>query len=117
MAQSLKFVRNYSRFLQVSSGDENFDQFVNRNLPFQVLYQSFVSRSFCQTQKGYREIGFREIQDMYASMYYFTGMGAGGLVKSLLKEWTSMVFGLGYAYHNFFWAAKSRVNGPMMHYG
>ncbi|MEK5463855.1 hypothetical protein MKY64_02515 [Paenibacillus sp. FSL R7-0210] len=106
LAQSLKFVRNYSRFLQVSSGDADFDQFVNRNLPFQVLYQSFVSRSFCQTQKGYREIGFREIQDMYASMYYFVGMGRGGLVKSLLKEWTSMVFELGYAYHNFFWAGK-----------
>lgn len=106
LAESLKFVRDYAKFLQVSSGDADFDLFVNRNLPFQVLYQSFVSRSFCQTQKGYREIGFREIQDLYASMYYFVGMGRSGLVKSLLKEWTGMVFELGYAYHNFFWAGK-----------
>ncbi|WP_379161031.1 GH36-type glycosyl hydrolase domain-containing protein [Paenibacillus sp. sgz5001063] len=106
LAESTGFVREYGRFLQVSSGDEKFDVFVNRNLPFQVLYQTFVSRSFCQTQKGYREIGFREIQDLYASMYYFIGMGKSGLVKSLLKEWTSMVFELGYAYHNFFWVGK-----------
>lgn len=106
LAESSGFVREYGKFLQVSSGDENFDVFVNRNLPFQVLYQTFVSRSFCQTQKGYREIGFREIQDLYASMYYFVGMGRSGLVKSLLKEWTGMVFELGYAYHNFFWAGK-----------
>ncbi|MFD1904710.1 GH36-type glycosyl hydrolase domain-containing protein [Paenibacillus rhizoplanae] len=35
-----------------------------------------------------------------------SGWAGGGLVKSLLKEWTSMVFELGYAYHNFFWAGK-----------
>ncbi|CQR57664.1 cellobiose phosphorylase [Paenibacillus riograndensis SBR5] len=106
LAESSGFVRDYGKFLQVFTGDENFDVFVNRNLPFQVFYQTFVSRSFCQTQKGYREIGFREIQDLYASMYYFTGMGQSALVKSLLKEWTGMVFELGYAYHNFFWAGK-----------
>lgn len=106
LAESSSFVRDYGKFLQVFSGDENFDVFVNRNLPFQVLYQTFVSRSFCQTQKGYREIGFREIQDLYASMYYFVGMGRSALVKSLLKEWTGMVFELGYAYHNFFWVGK-----------
>lgn len=106
LAESSGFVREYGKFLQVASGDGNFDVFVNRNLPFQVLYQTFVSRSFCQTQKGYREIGFREIQDLYASMYYFVGMGRSGLVKSLLKEWTGMVFELGYAYHNFFWVGK-----------
>ncbi|WP_375103739.1 GH36-type glycosyl hydrolase domain-containing protein [Paenibacillus sp. RS8] len=106
LAESHGFVQDYAKFLQVSSSDASFDLFVNRNLPFQVLYQSFVSRSFCQTQKGYREIGFREIQDLYASMYYFVGMGRSGLVKSLLKEWTGMVFELGYAYHNFFWVGK-----------
>lgn len=106
LAESSGFVQDYGNFLQISSSAPNFDAFVNRNLPFQVLYQTFVSRSFCQTQKGYREIGFREIQDLYASMYYFVGMGRSGLVKSLLKEWTGMVFELGYAYHNFFWAGK-----------
>ncbi|WP_191089469.1 GH36-type glycosyl hydrolase domain-containing protein [Paenibacillus spiritus] len=100
------FVREYGQFLQLASGSEPLDAYVNRNLPFQVLYQTFVSRSFCQTQKGYREIGFREIQDLYASMYYFVGMGRRDLVRSLLKEWTGMVFEFGYAYHNFFWVGK-----------
>lgn len=100
------FVKEYSRYLQVDTRNEGFNTYINRNLPFQVLYQSFVSRSFCQTQKGYREIGFREIQDLYASMYYFTGMGQGDLVRQLLKEWTSMVFEFGFAYHNFFWVGK-----------
>lgn len=104
--QNRKFVRDYSGFLQVKTRNEAFNTYVNRNLPFQVLYQTFVSRSFCQTQKGYREIGFREIQDLYASMYYFTGMGKGDLVRQLLKEWAGMVFEFGYAYHNFFWAGK-----------
>jgi len=71
-----------------------------------VLYQTFVSRSFGQTQKGYREIGFREIQDIFASMYYFVAMGLADFVKQLLKEWCSMVFEFGYAYHNFFWEGK-----------
>ncbi|MCL6605161.1 MAG: hypothetical protein K6T94_20045 [Paenibacillus sp.] len=106
LEQNIEFVHKYSNYLQVNTQNENFNTYVNRNLPFQVLYQSFVSRSFCQTQKGYREIGFREIQDLYASMYYFTGMGQGELVKQLLKEWTSMVFEFGFAYHNFFWTGK-----------
>ncbi|MDQ0192003.1 GH36-type glycosyl hydrolase domain-containing protein [Paenibacillus wynnii] len=106
LTQNQEFVRKYSNYLQVNTQNEAFNTYVNRNLPFQVLYQSFVSRSFCQTQKGYREIGFREIQDLYASMYYFTGMGQGELVKQLLKEWTSMVFEFGFAYHNFFWTGK-----------
>ncbi|GEM_PF-116239 len=100
------FLSNYSSFVNINSGDALMDSYVNRNLPFQVLYQTFVSRSFCQTQKGYREIGFREIQDLFASMYYFIGMGQQSLVKDLLREWTSMVFEFGYAYHNFFWKGK-----------
>ncbi|WP_151736764.1 GH36-type glycosyl hydrolase domain-containing protein [Paenibacillus tengchongensis] len=104
--EARRFVRDYGQFLQIESGSQELDVYVNRNLPFQVLYQSFVSRSFCQTQKGYREIGFREIQDLYASMYYFVGMGRSGLVRSLLMEWTGMVFEFGYAFHNFFWVGK-----------
>ncbi|ASA23664.1 GH36-type glycosyl hydrolase domain-containing protein [Paenibacillus donghaensis] len=106
LEQSQAFVREYSGFLQIHSENEDFNTYVNRNLPFQVLYQSFVSRSFCQTQKGYREIGFREIQDLYASMYYFVGMGQGELVRQLLKEWTANVFEFGFANHNFFWVGK-----------
>lgn len=101
-----EFIDRYRNYLQVMSGDKQFDTYVNKNLPFQVLYQTFVSRSFDQTQKGYREIGFREIQDIYASMYYFIGMGKKELAKNLIKEWAEKVFEFGYAYHNFFWVGK-----------
>ena len=52
----------YSSFLKVNSGNITYDAYVNNNLPFQVMYQTYVSRAFAQTQKGYREIGFREIE-------------------------------------------------------
>lgn len=104
--KQMKFLDEYSSFIQLRSSNEMLNTYFNRNLPFQVLYQTFVSRSFCQTQKGYREIGFREIQDIFASMYYFVAMGLADFVKQLLKEWCSMVFELGYAYHNFFWEGK-----------
>lgn len=104
--KNISFINEYSSYLKVISGDDDFDTYVNKNLPFQVLYQTFVSRSFDQTQKGYREIGFREIQDIYASMYYFVGMGKKDLAKNLIKEWAEKVFDFGYAYHNFFWIGK-----------
>jgi cellobiose phosphorylase len=102
----ISFIRRYSELLQLHSEDQMFNTYVNKNLPFQVFYQTFVSRSFCQTQKGYREIGFREIQDLYASMYYFLAMGMERFVKDMLKEWASKVFEFGYAYHNFYWEGK-----------
>ena len=102
----MKFLNDYSSFMQLKSSNETMNTYFNRNLPFQVLYQTFVSRSFCQTQKGYRELGFREIQDIFASMYYFAAMGMTDFVKQLIKEWCSMVFEFGYAYHNFFWEGK-----------
>ncbi len=104
--ENREFYKNYSSFFNVQSSEKDFNIYFNKNLPFQIFYQTFVSRSFCQTQKGYREIGFREIQDLYASMYYFVAMGKKELVKKLLKEWASKVFELGYAYHNFFWVGK-----------
>ncbi len=97
---------NYKDYLQVETKDDNFDTYVNNNLPFQVLYQTFVSRSFDQTQKGYREIGFREIQDIFASMYYFISSGKKDFIKDLIKEWANKVFEFGYCYHNFFWNGK-----------
>lgn len=97
---------NYRFYLQLSSDREQYNTYVNYNLPFQVLYQTFVSRSFDLTQKGYREIGFREIQDIYASMYYFMAMGEVEYTKSLLREWIEKVFEYGYCYHNFFWKGK-----------
>ena len=62
------FWNRYPSYLTAETGEEHFDSFVNHNLPFQVLYQTFVSRGFAWTQKSYRETGFREIQDLYASM-------------------------------------------------
>ncbi|MGC8765164.1 MAG: GH36-type glycosyl hydrolase domain-containing protein [Brevinematia bacterium] len=100
------FYTKYSSFLKIHTFDNDFNTYFNNNLPYQILYQTFVSRSFCQTQKGYREIGFREIQDLYASMYYFVSMNRADFVKELLLEWASMVFEAGYAYHNFFWRGK-----------
>ncbi len=104
--ENREFYKKYSLFFNIQSSENDFNIYFNKNLPFQILYQTFVSRSFCQTQKGYREIGFREIQDLYASMYYFVAMGKKEFVKKLLKEWASKVFELGYAYHNFFWVGK-----------
>ncbi len=102
-----KEMRKYSSFLQVKKADDSFFQsYVNTNLPFQVLYQTFVSRSFAMTQKGYREIGFREIQDLYASMYYLYGCGKKKTIESLLSQWIENVYSFGYANHNFFYVGK-----------
>ena len=100
------FSAKYAGFLKVKTDDRNFDAYVNNNLPFQVYYQSYVSRSFAWTQKAYREIGFREIQDMYASLYYIIGMGADGLAREMLGNWISNVHEMGYANHNFYHTGK-----------
>ena len=102
----IKFISEYSSYLKLKSSDDKFDSYVNNNLPFQVLYQSFVSRSFAWTQKAFREIGFREIQDMYASVYYMCAMGNSELAKSMLSRWISNVFTMGYANHNFYSTGK-----------
>lgn len=102
----LTWYKEYKSYLQVDSQKVPYNVYINENLPFQVLYQTFVSRSFDLTQKGYREIGFREIQDIYTSMYYFMAMGEVSFVEKLLKEWIEKVFEYGYCYHNFFWKGK-----------
>ena len=81
--------------------DERFNTYVRYDLPFQVLYQTYVSRAFAWTQKSYREIGFREIQDIFASMYYLSAMGENDLIRELLSNWVKNVFRMGYANHNF----------------
>ena len=106
LKEQLESYQKYSSYLQVNTGDYNLDCYVNKNLPFQVLYQTFVSRSFDLTQKGYREIGFREIQDIFVSQYYLVSMGEREYTKSLLSEWIGKVFEYGYCYHNFFWKGK-----------
>lgn len=102
----IDWYKEYKSYLTIDSDNERYNEYINNNLPFQVLYQTFVSRSFDLTQKGYREIGFREIQDIYASMYYFIAMGKGEFVKELLKQWASNVHQLGYCNHNFYWKGK-----------
>ncbi len=101
-----EFSARYASFLKVTSADKPFDSYVNNNLPFQVYYQSYVSRSFAWTQKAYREIGFREIQDMFASLYYIIGMGEKGLAREMLSNWISNVHEMGYANHNFYHVGK-----------
>ena len=99
--------KKYSAPLQIESDDDSyFASYVNHVLPFQIKYQTFVSRSFSQTQKGYREIGFREVQDLFASMPYFYAEGKDKLIQSLLKEWIENVYEMGYANHNFFYVGK-----------
>lgn len=98
---------SFSRFLRIQDRkDSDLKAYVNNNLPFQIRYQTFISRSFAQTQKGYREIGFREIQDLLASMHYFHGEGKDGLTKRLMEEWIKNVFPFGYANHNFYYRGK-----------
>ncbi|HEY8443728.1 MAG TPA: glycosyl transferase [Clostridia bacterium] len=101
-----EFYKNYSSYLQANTDDKELNTYLNNNLPFQILYQTFVSRSFAQTQKGFREIGFREIQDIYASMYYMAAMDNPGLIKQLITEWANNVYEMGYTNHNFFWKGK-----------
>ena len=102
----IDFTGKYAGYMQIKHEDKDFEAYVNNNLPFQVFYQTFVSRSLDWTQKGYREIGFREIQDIFASMYYFAGMGETGFVKKMLAGWIENVYEEGYTNHNFYWIGK-----------
>ncbi|MBQ6582275.1 MAG: glycosyl transferase [Mogibacterium sp.] len=97
---------DYTAWLRPKTGDPTFNAYVSGNLPFQVRYQTYVSRSFAWTQKSYREIGFREIQDLYASLYYLCASGQREQVKLLLSNWIRNVFRMGYANHNFTWKGK-----------
>ncbi len=110
LARSLAGVRDfwarYTNYLQMESGDDKYDAYISHNLPFQVLYQTYVSRAFAWTQKSYREMGFREIQDIYASMYYLSAMGENDLVRDLLSNWVRQVWEMGYAYHDFTFKGK-----------
>ena len=98
--------KQFASYYQIKSSDNLLQSYVNNNLPFQILYQTYVSRAFAQTQKGYREMGFREIQDLYASMEYLLHNKQNKLVKSLLGKWISNVYKFGYVNHNFFFVGK-----------
>jgi len=102
------FLKKFASFLQVEKAtDSNLKSYLNNNLPFQILYQTFVSRSFAMTQKGYREIGFREIQDLYASMFYiYNCMDNRNFLRDVLGQWLENVYEFGYVNHNFFYQGK-----------
>ncbi len=102
----VEFWKRYPSYLTPQTGDERFNSYVSHNLPFQVLYQTYVSRAFAWTQKSYRETGFREIQDIYASMYYLSAIGENDLIKNLISNWVRSVFRMGYAYHDFTFDGK-----------
>jgi len=95
--------RTYASALQVDTPDKDVDQLVNTHLPFQVRYQSYVSRSFGLTQKGFRQIGFREIQDLFAGMPFEVAAGRSSHVKDLIGVWAGHVHRFGYADHQFYW--------------
>lgn len=102
----VSFYDRYASYLKIDTGDSLRDTYINRNLPFQVLYQSFVSRSFAWTQKAFRQIGFREIQDVYASLYYLVAMGNAPLARDMISQWAKNVYEMGYANHNFYYEGK-----------
>jgi len=110
LADALEKVKNdwegYSSYLRPKTDDPMFDAYVGHNLPFQVWYQTFVSRAFAWTQKSYRETGFREIQDIFASMYYMAADGKADLAKELISMWVANVYRMGYANHDFTWVGK-----------
>jgi cellobiose phosphorylase len=99
-------LKNYSAYFQIASGNPLTDAMMNSAIPFQTRYQSFVSRAFAQTQKGYREIGFREVQDLYAAIPYLVSSGHQELASELLECWIKNVYKMGYANHNFFEVGK-----------
>lgn len=104
--QVVDFWNRYPSYLVPETGDPRFTAYVSHNLPFQVLYQTYVSRAFAWTQKSYRETGFREIQDIFASMYYLSAIGENDLIKELISNWARNVFRMGYAYHDFTFQGK-----------
>ncbi len=102
----VEFWNRYPSYIVPKTDDPKFDTYVSHNLPFQVLYQTYVSRAFAWTQKSFRETGFREIQDIFASMYYLSAIGENELIKNLLTNWVCNVFRMGYANHDFIFVGK-----------
>lgn len=96
----------YPKYLEPETAEPLFNAYVSHNLPFQTLYQTYVSRAFAWTQKSYREVGFREIQDIFASMYYLSANGQSKLIPQLLSGWITNVYEMGYANHDFTFTGK-----------
>ena len=93
----------YRRAVQVKTPVGEVDQLVNAQLPFQIRYQTYVSRSFAMTQKGFRQIGFREIQDLFAALPFELAAGRKDHIRDLIGVWAGHVHRFGYADHQFYW--------------
>ena len=100
----IDFQKSYRSAVQVRTPVEAVDRLINVHLPFQIRYQTYVSRSFALTQKGFRQIGFREIQDLFAAMPFEVAAGRQQHVRDLLGVWVAHVHRFGYADHQFYWA-------------
>lgn len=98
------FQDDYRRAVQVQTPNAEVNRLLNAQLPFQIRYQTYVSRSFAMTQKGFRQIGFREIQDIFAAMPFELAAGRKDHLVDLLGAWVGHVHRDGYADHQFYWS-------------
>lgn len=93
----------YANAFQAETPDKELNNLLNRHLPFQVRYQTYVSRSFGLTQKAFRRIGFREIQDLLAAIPFEANGGRNPGLAELIGQWAANVFTFGYTNHQFFY--------------
>lgn len=103
LAHVKAFQEKYQSAVQVETPVNEVDRLVNMHLPFQIRYQTYVSRSFGLTQKGFRQIGFREIQDLFAAMPFEVAAGRREHMRELIKVWGARIHEFGYADHQFYW--------------
>ena len=98
-----EFHESYRQAVQIDTPHAQLNRLFNTHLPFQIRYQTYVSRSFALTQKGFRQIGFREIQDLLAAMFFEVAAGRKDHVRDLIGIWAGHVHRFGYANHQFYW--------------
>ena len=103
MERVTAFQDGYRSALQICTPSKDVDCLVNTHLPFQIRYQTYVSRSFGLTQKGFRQIGFREIQDLFAAMPFEVAAGRSEHMVELIGTWVAHIHAFGYADHQFYW--------------
>ncbi len=99
----IDYQKSYRSAVQVHTPVEAIDRLINVHLPFQIRYQTYVSRSFALTQKGFRQIGFREIQDLFAALPFEVAAGRQDHIRKLIGIWAGHVYRFGYANHQFYW--------------
>lgn len=103
LAEVVRFHDAYRSAVQAETPSPALDSLLNTHLPFQIRYQTYASRSFGLTQKGFRQIGFREIQDLFAAMPFEVAAGRKDNMRDLIGVWAGHVHRFGYANHQFYW--------------